>query len=231
MMLKISLPTFLLLIVICSCNPKLSNGLRKNDLKRDVEMLTDKGTMIIRLSDSTPLHRDNFLKLAKQGYFDSMLFHRVIRDFMIQSGDPNSKHAKTGEQLGNGDPGYTIPAEFRPSLFHYKGVIAAARTGDDVNPKKASSGSQFYIVEGKKFTEETFQKAEKRAARKISPDQKEVYMTKGGTPHLDGGYTVFGEVISGLDIIDSIATVKTDGNDRPLTDVHIIKARLIKRSK
>ncbi len=230
-MLKISTAVFLLFIFIYSCNPKLANGLRKNDLKKDVELITDKGTMIIRLSDSTPLHRDNFLKLAKQGYFDSMLFHRVIKDFMIQSGDPNSKHAKPGEQLGDGDPGYTIPAEFKPGLFHYKGAIAAARTGDDVNPQKASSGSQFYIVEGKKFTEETFQKAEKRTSRKISPEQKEVYMTKGGTPHLDGGYTVFGEVISGLNVVDSISLVKTDSNDRPVTDIHIIKAMLIKRIK
>jgi peptidyl-prolyl cis-trans isomerase B (cyclophilin B) len=218
-------------MIISSCNPKLSNGLRKKDLKKDVAMMTDKGTMIIRLSDSTPLHRDNFLKLVKNGYLDGMLFHRVIKDFMIQSGDPNSKHAKPGEQLGEGDPGYTIPAEFRQSLFHYKGVIASARTGDDVNPKKESSGSQFYIVEGKKFTEETFEKAQKRAARKITPEQKEVYMTKGGTPHLDGGYTVFGEVISGLNVIDSISLVKTDSNDRPVTDIHIIKAELIKRMK
>ena len=230
-MLKILLFLFLLIVSIYSCNPKLSNGLRRNDLKKDVEMVTDKGTMIIRLSDSTPLHRDNFLKLVKQGFYDSMIFHRVIKNFMIQSGDPDSKHAKAGEELGNGDLSYTIPAEFRPSLFHYKGVLAAARTGDDVNPKKESSASQFYLVEGKKFTPETYEKAEKRAVRKIPADQKEVYMTRGGTPHLDGGYTVFGETIKGLDIIDSISVVKTDSNDRPLIDVRIIKVRLIKRIK
>jgi cyclophilin family peptidyl-prolyl cis-trans isomerase len=229
-MLKILITIFSLLLFI-SCNPKLANGLRKNDLKKDVEMITDKGTIVIRLSDSTPLHRDNFLKLVKQGFYDSIIFHRVIKNFMIQAGDPDSKHAKAGEELGNGDLNYTIPAEFRPSLFHYKGVIAAARNGDDVNPKKASSASQFYLVEGKKFTPETFPKAEKRAVRKITDEQKETYMKIGGTPHLDGGYTVFGETIKGLDVIDSIAAVKTDSNDRPLTDVHIVKVRLIKRIK
>ncbi|HVM88306.1 MAG TPA: peptidylprolyl isomerase [Puia sp.] len=228
---RIFLPAVLMFVPFFSCNPKLANGLRKNDLKKDIEMITDKGTMIIRLSDSTPLHRNNFLKLVKQGYYDSMLFHRVIKNFMIQSGDPNSKHAKPGELLGEGGPGYSIPAEFRPGLFHYKGVIAAAREGDVVNPKKASSGSQFYIVQGKKFTEEIFEKAAKRAGRKITAAQKEIYMTRGGTPHLDGNYTVFGEVINGWGVIDSISLAKTDSNDRPVTDIHIIKARLIKRIK
>src|SRR4029077_20993322 len=144
---------FLLGTAFLACNPKLSNGLRKNDLKKDVEILTSKGIIIIRLSDSTPLHRDNFLKLAKQGYYDSVLFHRVINHFMIQAGDPNSKHAKPDDMLGDGGPTYTIPAEFRATLFHHKGVIAAARTGDDVNPQKASSGSQFYIVQGKVFSD------------------------------------------------------------------------------
>ncbi|MBS1946704.1 MAG: peptidylprolyl isomerase [Bacteroidetes bacterium] len=230
-MRKTSIPIFFLFMLMYSCNPKLAGGLRKNDLGKDVEIITDKGTMIIHLSDSAPLHRNNFLKLVKQGYYDSMLFHRVIKNFMIQSGDPNSKHAAPGELLGDGGPAYTIPAEFSESLFHHKGVIAAAREGDDVNPKKASSGSQFYIVEGKKFTEETFEKAAQRAGRKITPEQKEVYMARGGTPHLDGNYTVFGEIVQGLDVIDSIAWVKTDGNDRPVNDVHIIKAKLIKRNK
>src|SRR5215831_14217058 len=134
--------------ILLSCNPKISEGLRRNDLKKDVELITTKGTMVIRLSDSTPLHRDNFLKLVKQHYYDSMLFHRVIQNFMVQAGDPVSRKAQSGQPLGNGGPGYTIPAEIRQSLFHKKGVIAAARMGDDVNPKKASSGSQFYIVQG-----------------------------------------------------------------------------------
>jgi cyclophilin family peptidyl-prolyl cis-trans isomerase len=160
-----------------------------------------------------------------------MLFHRVIKDFMIQSGDPNSKHAKSGEQLGNGSPDYSIPAEFRTSLFHYKGVIAAAREGDDVNPKKTSSGSQFYIVQGKKYSMGLLDSAEADKKIVMSAEQKKAYSKIGGTPWLDGSYTVFGEVIKGLDIIDSIATVKTDSMDRPVNDVRIIKMKLIKRGK
>jgi len=225
------LSAFLFLAIIFSCNPKLSNGLRKNDSKKDVEIITDKGIIIVRLSDSTPLHRDNFLKLAKQGYYDSILFHRVIKNFMIQAGDPDSKHAKPGAELGNGGPTYSIPAEFRASLFHHKGVIAAAREGDDVNPKKASSGSQFYIVEGKKFTDAKLDSFEIRYlhGRKISADQREIYKTIGGTPHLDQNYTVFGEVVKGLNVIDSISFVRTDTNDRPIKDVRILKMKLIKR--
>src|SRR5262245_34059497 len=128
---------FLLLIAFAGCNPKLSNGLRKKDLKKDVELVTTKGTIVLRLSDSTPQHRDNFLKLVKQKYYDSILFHRVIKNFMIQAGDPDSKRAVPNQQLGNGGPGYTVPAEFVPSMFHKKGVLAAARTGDAQNPLKA----------------------------------------------------------------------------------------------
>jgi cyclophilin family peptidyl-prolyl cis-trans isomerase len=218
-------------VLIISCNPKLSNGLRRNDLKKDVEIVTGKGVIIVRLSDSTPLHRDNFIKLVKGHYYDSVLFHRVIKKFMIQSGDPDSKHAKAGVELGNGGPSYTISAEFRPFLFHHKGVIAAAREGDDVNPKKASAGSQFYIVEGKKFTDAGLDSVERFRlhGRKIPADQRSVYKTIGGTPHLDQNYTVFGEVIGGLNVVDSIALVPTDKNDRPLQDVRIIRMRLIKR--
>ena len=223
--------SILSLLIIISCNSKLSNGLRKNDLKKDVEIITDKGIIIVRLSDSTPLHRDNFLKLAKQGYYDSVLFHRVIKNFMVQAGDPDSKHAKPGAELGNGGPTYSIPAEFRSTLFHYKGVIAAAREGDDVNPKKASSGSQFYIVEGKKFTDAGLDSLEIRRlhGRKIPINQREIYKTIGGTPHLDQNYTVFGEVIKGLNVVDSISFVRTDTNDRPVKDIRIIKMKLIKR--
>ncbi|MBS1916259.1 MAG: peptidylprolyl isomerase [Bacteroidetes bacterium] len=230
-MRKILFLSFSLLIIICSCNPKLSNGLRKKDLTKDVEMITDKGTMIIRLSDSTPLHRNNFLKLVKQGFFDSVIFHRVIKDFMIQAGDPTSKHAKAGAQLGEADAGYTIPAEFRASLLHYKGAIAAARTGDDVNPKKASSGSQFYIVEGKKYSDEKLDTIEIRMMKKFLPEQREAYKTIGGTPWLDGNYTVFGQVIKGLNVVDSIAVVPTDSSDRPVADVRILKVKLVKRPK
>ncbi len=229
------LTVFSLLIILFSCNPKLSNGLRKNDLKKDVEMITDKGTIIIRLSDSTPLHRDNFVKLVKQGYYDSVLFHRVIKNFMIQSGDPNSKHAGAGDELGNGGPPYTIPAEFRASLFHHKGVIAAAREGDDVNPQKASSGSQFYIVQGKIFTDAGLDSVEtyRLKGRKIPAGEREVYKTLGGSPHLDQGYTVFGEVVEGLSIVDSIAIVPTSGRpyDRPLQEVRILKMKLVRRKK
>jgi cyclophilin family peptidyl-prolyl cis-trans isomerase len=210
--------------------------LKKKDRKRDIELVTSEGTIILRLFDSTPLHRDNFLRLVKSHYYDSVLFHRVIRNFMIQSGDPDSRHAIAGQPLGNGGPSYTIPAEFRPSIFHHKGVLAAAREGDDVNPQKASSGSQFYIVQGRKFTDASLDSTEKfrLKGRKIPADQREVYKTIGGTPHLDQNYTVFGEVIEGLDVVDKIAEVPTskgEDRDRPLKDVQIIKARLVKRKK
>jgi cyclophilin family peptidyl-prolyl cis-trans isomerase len=207
--------------------------LTKKDRKRDVQLKTSYGDIVIRLSDSTPLHRDNFLKLVKIGFYDSVLFHRVIKNFMIQSGDPNSKHAKPGELLGNGGPEYKIPAEFRPSLFHKKGMIAAAR---DNNPEKASSGSQFYLTQGKIFTDAGLDSVEtyRMQGRKLPSDHREVYKTIGGTPHLDMNYTVFGEVIKGLDVIDKIAAVSTskgEDKDRPLEDVRIISARLIKRKK
>src|SRR5690606_12978447 len=146
-----------------------------------------------RLSDSTPLHRDNFLKLVKSEYYKDVLFHRVISKFMIQAGDPDSKNAEKGKALGNGGPGYTVPAEFVPSLFHKKGVLAAAREGDNVNPEKASSGSQFYIVVGKVFTPGGLDSLETlRLKRKIPPHKRDVYTTLGGTPHLDDTYTIFG---------------------------------------
>jgi cyclophilin family peptidyl-prolyl cis-trans isomerase len=226
--------TFLFLF-FAACNPKIGNGLRRNDVAKDVEMITNKGTMIIRLSDLTPLHRNNFLVLVKKHYYDSILFHRVIENFMIQAGDPDSKRANASAELGGGGPSYTIPAEFNIVLFHKKGVIAAARQGDDVNPKKASSGSQFYIVQGKTFTDAGLDSVEnfRLKGEKLPAAHRAVYKTIGGTPHLDGGYTVFGEVIKGLNVIDSIASVNTNGRnggDRPINDVRIIKARLIKRS-
>lgn len=211
--------------------------IRKKDRKKDVLMQTSMGDILIRLSDSTPLHRDNFLKLVKKKFYDSVLFHRVIQNFMIQAGDPNSKSAKPGIALGNGGPGYTIPAEIRTTLFHKKGVIAAARMGDNVNPQKASSGSQFYIVQGKIFTDAGLDSTEKFRlnGRKIPPELREVYKRIGGTPHLDQGYTVFGEVITGMDVVDQIAAVQTSkqqpDRDRPLQDVRIINTKLIKRKK
>jgi len=210
--------------------------LKKKDRKKDVFLQTSMGDITLRLSDSTPLHRDNFLRLVKQGFYDSVLFHRVINNFMIQSGDPTSKTAPPGKPLGGGGPGYTVPAEFRTSLFHKKGALAAARQGDDVNPEKASSGSQFYIAQGKKFTDGALDSLEnfRLGGRKISAQQREVYKTFGGTPHLDQGYTVFGEVVKGIEVIDKIAAVPTSkaaDRDRPLEDVKINKAKLVKRKK
>lgn len=228
----------IILLVTCVacvyCNPRMSNGLRKSDLNRDVEIVTTKGTMIIRLSDSTPVHRDNFLKLVKEHYYDSVLFHRVIKNFMVQAGDPGSKQAKPGDQLGDGGLPYTLPAEFRTSLFHKKGVIAAARNGDNENPQKASSATQFYIVQGRVFTDAGLDSVEtfRLKGRKLPAAHRAVYKTLGGSPHLDQNYTIFGEVIAGLNVIDSIAAVPTggrDNRDRPLQDVRIIRARLVKR--
>lgn len=210
--------------------------LKPKDYKKDVYLQTTMGDIVIRLSDSTPMHRDNFLKLVKVGFYDGILFHRVINHFMIQAGDPDSKNAEPGVMLGNGGPKYTVPAEFVPTLFHKKGVIAAARMGDYENPLKASSSSQFYLVQGKVFTDTELDNIEKfrLGGRKIPAEQREVYKTIGGTPHLDQNYTVFGEVVSGLDVIDKIAEVPTNHTtapDRPETDVKIISATLIKRPK
>lgn len=207
--------------------------LREKDRKRNVELITGYGSIILRLSDSTPLHRDNFLRLVKVGFYDSVLFHRVIQGFMIQAGDPTSKKAEPDVPLGSGGPGFTIPAELRTSLFHKKGALAAARMGDNVNPEKASSGSQFYIVQGKIFTEAGLDSLEttRLKGRKIAAEQREVYKTIGGTPHLDQNYTVFGMVVKGLDVVDKIAAVNKDNRDRPLNDTKILKAHLIKRKK
>lgn len=219
--------------LIWSCNPKIAEGIRKNDLKRDIELQTSKGNIVLRLSDSTPLHRNNFIKLVKQHYYDSIIFHRVIKTFMIQAGDPNTKQAKPNERMGNGGPGYTVPAEIRQSLFHRKGVLAAARMGDNVNPKKESSGSQFYIVQGKIFTDASLDSVEtfRLNGRKLPLAHREVYKSIGGTPQLDQNYTIFGEVVSGLSVVDSIASVQTNKEigDRPVVDVKIIKARLVRR--
>ena len=228
---------FFVLIATALCGQVLAQDstVTKKDRKKDVLLQTSKGDIIIRLSDSTPLHRDNFLKLVKTHYYDGVLFHRVIQNFMIQGGDPDSKTAKPGQPLGNGGPNYTIPAEFRATLFHKKGVIAAAREGDRENPTKASSGSQFYITQGKVFSDAGLDSLETyRLKRKIPADQRAVYKTIGGTPHLDQNYTVYGEVVKGLEVIDAIAAVQTskgEDRDRPLEDVKIISAKLIKRKK
>jgi cyclophilin family peptidyl-prolyl cis-trans isomerase len=210
--------------------------LKHRDRKKDVELLTTEGNIIIRLADSTPMHRDNFLRLVKYGYFDSLLFHRVIRNFMIQSGDPNSKRALAHQPLGEGGPSYTIPSEFRQSLFHKKGAVAAARLGDKENPAKSSSGSQFYIVQGRTFTDRELDSVEvvRLNGRKLPADRRELYKTSGGTPQLDGNYTVFGEVVKGLDVVDRIASTPTSkgaDRDRPLADMRILSAHLVKRDK
>lgn len=183
-----------------------------------VRIKTVYGTCIIRLYNETPQHRDNFIKLVKKGFYNGTLFHRVIQNFMIQGGDPDSKNAKLGAELGNGDLKYTVPAEFRDSVFHKRGVLAAAR---DDNPTKASSATQFYIVEGKRYTDEDLDKliAGRLKGRKIPESEREYYKSVGGTPQLDQSYTVYGEVVFGLDMVDRIAAVKKDKRDRPLADV------------
>jgi peptidyl-prolyl cis-trans isomerase B (cyclophilin B) len=179
---------------------------------------TSYGDMKIKLYNETPQHRDNFIKLANDGYFDGLLFHRVIKGFMIQGGDPNSKNAAPGQPLGSGGPGYTVPAEILPQLFHKKGVLSAARTGDQMNPQRRSSGSQFYVVQGKVYTEEELAGLESRGFV-FSDVQRQAYKTIGGTPFLDAQYTVFGEVVEGLEVVDKIAAVATAPGDRPLEDV------------
>jgi len=190
-----------------------------------IEITTDYGVMIAELYDATPKHRDNFLKLIDEGFYNGLLFHRVIDGFMIQGGDPNSKDAAPGVALGAGGPGYQVPAEFVDSLVHIKGAIAAARTGDNVNPERMSSGSQFYIVQGSPVEESMLDMLEKRKAITYTPDQKKAYLERGGTPFLDRDYTVFGRVISGFEVIDKIIAVQKDARDRPREDVKMyIKA-------
>ena len=243
-----------------------------------VRLETTMGNITVKLYNETPKHRDNFIKLAKEGTYDSTLFHRVIKNFMIQAGDPQSKTATDTTTLGNGDVGYTLPAEFNPKFFHKKGALAAARLGDEVNPNKESSGCQFYIVTGRKLSEAQMISMEnqlndarletvfnelarkhmkeiykmrkagdndgllelqdsleaqargivaKEPALKFSREQIAAYTTVGGAPHLDGAYTVFGEVTEGMDVIDKIQAVKTNRADRPETDVRILKATVI----
>ncbi|HLO92481.1 MAG: peptidylprolyl isomerase [Chloroflexota bacterium] len=188
--------------------------------KKPVTILieTEYGNMTAVLYDDTPLHRDNFVKLIKQGWYNGSIFHRVINKFMIQGG---------GQEAKVNDPGYTIPAEFVPAHFHKKGALAAARKGDQINPKKASSGSQFYIVQGQVLNNQQLDIFEKQTGKKVSPERRKIYTTIGGTPHLDDDYTVFGEVIKGLEVIDKIAAVQTAAGDRPVKDVKM-KITIIK---
>lgn len=199
-------------------------SLAQNRKKKDylVTVQTDYGPVRMVLYDQTPKHKENFIKLVNDKFYDGLLFHRIISAFMIQGGDPKSRQVKAGEPLGSGDIGYRIPAEFVPTLFHKKGALAAAR---DNNPEKASSGCQFYIVQGKTWDDEGLQKQVDRIqslkGHVPTPEQKQVYQTLGGTPHLDGNYTVFGEVIDGLAIVDSIAKQPRDAQDRPKKDIRM----------
>ena len=202
--------------------------------RAEVEFQTTEGNIRIALFNETPQHRDNFMKLVRMEFYDSLLFHRVIKDFMIQGGDLLSKHAEPGKFLGEGELDYTIEPEFRlPQIYHRRGVIASARESDRVNPERRSGAAQFYIVWGKVFDDKRLAKVQERLDSatngqvKLTPEMIETYKTVGGTPHLDGQYTVFGEVTQGLDIVERIIQVETDKNDRPLKDVRILKVKII----
>ena len=267
-------------IALTACNAgskRQTNHHMENEKRTLVKLETTMGNITVALYNETPKHRDNFIKLVKEGVYDSTLFHRVIKQFMIQAGDPDSKNASDTAMLGSGDVGYTIPAEFNPKFFHKKGVLAAARQGDDVNPEKASSGCQIYIVTGRKFTEpqllgmenkineqreealfdslarqhmkeiykmrkagdnagllelqdtleaQARELADKEEKFRFTPEQIKAYSTIGGAPHLDGSYTVFGEVTEGMEVVDNIEIAKTNRADRPIENIRILKASI-----
>ena len=267
-------------IALTACNAgskRQTNHHMENEKRTLVKLETTMGNITVALYNETPKHRDNFIKLVKEGVYDSTLFHRVIKQFMIQAGDPDSKNASDTAMLGSGDVGYTIPAEFNPKFFHKKGVLAAARQGDDVNPEKASSGCQFYIVTGRKFTEpqllgmenkineqreealfdslarqhmkeiykmrkagdnagllelqdtleaQARELADKEEKFRFTPEQIKAYSTVGGAPHLDGSYTVFGEVTEGMKVVENIEIAKTNRADRPVENIRILKASI-----
>ncbi len=229
-MKKKTIAFFALMIVFTSCQTSRKTVVQtstptptkepavSSTKERMVLISTSFGDMKVKLYNATPKHRDNFIKLVQDGFYDSLLFHRIIRNFMIQGGDPLSKHAAPGVMLGNGDNGYTIPAEFVDTIFHKKGSLCAARTE---NPTKASSGCQFYIVQGQVMTNEQLNQFEIQRGLKLSTTQREIMSTIGGTPWLDHNYTVYGEVVEGLDVIDKIVAVKTAPGDRPLEDIRI----------
>ena len=212
-----------LIALLCFCT--LSASAKKKEKRHIVRIETSLGNIRVALSDDTPLHSKNFLKLAREGFYDGTLFHRCIKDFMIQGGDPESRGAEPGKLLGEGDVDYTIPAEFcLPYLYHWRGALAAAREPDDVNPEMRSSGCQFYIVYGKKQAAADIRKVRTVLEEKgieLTPQMIDDYVMRGGTPHLDGQYTVFGEVIEGMEVVKKIQQTETDKNDRPLTDVVI----------
>ena len=268
---------FIALTACSAGSKKQTNHHMENEKRTLVKLETTMGNITVALYNETPKHRDNFIKLVKEGVYDSTLFHRGIKQFMIQAGDPDSKNASDTAMLGSGDVGYTIPAEFNPKFFHKKGVLAAARQGDDVNPEKASSGCQFYIVTGRKFTEpqllgmenkineqreealfdslarqhmkeiykmrkvgdnagllelqdtleaQARELADKEEKFRFTPEQIKAYSTIGGAPHLDGSYTVFGEVTEGMEVVDNIEIAKTNRADRPIENIRILKASI-----
>ena len=265
------------MMISCTGNQQKSKSMNQGN-ETLVRLETTEGNITVKLYDETPKHRDNFIKLAKEGVYDSTLFHRVIKNFMIQAGDPQSKTASDTATLGSGDVGYTLPAEINPKFFHKRGVLAAARLGDEVNPNRESSGCQFYIVTGRKFSEaqminmenqmnearlenifnelarkhmkeiykmrkandtegllelqdsleaQARAKVAKEPALKYTKEQISAYTTIGGAPHLDGAYTIFGEVTEGMDIVDKIEKVKTNRGDRPEKDIRILKAEVL----
>ena len=234
----------LIVIVLASCSsPKKVKTESASDTPETVEkstpnqntqamtkvlLKTTYGDITFALYDDTPQHRDNFRKLVNEKFYDGVLFHRIIQGFMIQGGDPDSKTAKPGQRLGSGDVGYTIPAEFVPEHFHKRGAVCAARMGDNVNPQKASSGCQFYIVDGTVYDSDKLNMIAQRTGKTFTPEQVQVYTTVGGAPFLDGDYTVFGEVISGMEVVDKIASQQKDGADRPLEDIKIISATILR---
>ncbi len=219
---------YLSILILATIMTLPTEAKKKKSEETRVEMKTDKGTIILKLYDDVPQHSENFKKLVEDGFYDGLLFHRVISEFMIQAGDPDSKDAKPGQSLGSGDLGYKVPAEFRANRIHKKGALAAAR---DNNPQKASSACQFYIVQGKTYPEDMLQDIMRKSGVEYTPEQLEIYKTIGGTPFLDQNYTVFGEVVEGLDVVDQIADVVTLAGDRPEKDVHILSAKILKPKK
>ena len=201
----------------------------KKNKNKFVEIETNKGTFTFEVYNDVPKHAENFLKLANEGFYDSLLFHRIIPSFMIQGGDPESKNAVDGQMLGNGDVGYKVPAEFMlPKYYHKKGALAAAR---DNNPEKASSGCQFYIVVGKTFTDAELDQMEARIGQKYSEQARKDYKTIGGTPHLDAGYTVYGQIVKGQDVVDAISSMPRNTSDRPAENIRILNVKVKKKNK
>lgn len=227
-MKKFSFLAIFLLTAVSVFSQRIANQTKERESGVRVEMRTTMGNITLLLYNDTPRHRDNFIKLVNENVYEGLLFHRVIDRFMIQAGDPKSKDAKPGTMLGDGTLGYTIPAEFLPNHFHKRGALCAARQGDQVNPRKESSSCQFYIAQGQVWSEADLNMMEQRFGKKFSPEQRKAYTTVGGTPHLDGDYTVFGEVLKGMEVVDKIAAAPRDKFDRPLEDIRIISVKILK---